>query len=55
MKTVDIRSLKRIAKNFPVDAPIRVILSEPDELPYIEYAYKCMVWLKLLPELGMNR
>jgi hypothetical protein len=47
---IDIRELKRtIRKNYSEDAPIRVILSEPDEISKEEYSIKLMVWWRLIP------
>jgi len=50
MEMVDITGLKRtVMRDYPEDAPIRVILLEPDQLPKDEYAVKLSVWLKLIP------
>ena len=48
-KKVNLSSLKSLAMKFADDAPIRVVLlSEPDEMDYVEYCHKAMVWWKLV-------
>jgi hypothetical protein len=48
---VNLSGLKNAVMNYSENEPIRkVILSEPDEMDNIEFYYKVMVWLKLLPK-----
>ena len=55
-KKVNIRSIKTLAAKYTEDSPIRVvILSEPDEMDYVEYCFKMMVWWKLIPLSKLDR
>ncbi len=48
-RTVSLRRLKAIAERMGPRHPLRlVLLSEPDEVPWEEYASKSEIWFRLL-------
>lgn len=48
-ETVDLRPLKLAVGRLALRHPLRdVVLSEPDTVPFGEYAAKVLVWIKLL-------
>jgi hypothetical protein len=52
-KTVSLRRLKGLAARMGPSHPLRVVLlSEPDEVPWEEYAAKSEIWFRLLTLKG---